>query len=283
MGWAVLAPLTPKRWRRALGVDASQNVTLLRSARDLAIGVGIVRNRRSFPWMLARVGSDLYELRKLRRTRGRLAPRERLRFGLQAFLTGAAILDGAAALWLSGKAVKDARGLRVPKRVVARITIHATPYEIYEVFRNFENLPRFMNHVLRVEELDERRSRWTVRGPAQTSSAWEAEITEDVPGERIAWKSLEGADIDSSGIVRFVPAPGNRGTEVHVAFSYGAPAGKLGVSIAKLWGEEPSQQVRGDLRRLKQLVETGDVVHSDASIHQGRHPARPSNPKERRS
>jgi uncharacterized membrane protein len=156
------------------------------------------------------------------------------------------------------------------------ITINKEPEEIYRFWRALPNLPKFMAHLESVETLGDRRSRWTVRGPVGLKIEWEAEIVEDRPGERIAWRSLEGADVKNSGEVRFVPAPGGRGTEVHVALRYDAPAGAVGQAIAVLFGKEPAQQIQGDLRRLKQVIETGEVVHSDASIHRGPHPGRPA-------
>jgi uncharacterized membrane protein len=104
---------------------------------------------------------------------------------------------------------------------------------------------------------------------------WEAETVEDRPNELIAWRSLPDASIPNSGTIRFKDAPGDRGTEIHVELRYQPPGGKLGSLIAKLFGEEPDQQVKGDLRRFKQVMETGEIVHSDSSIHSGMHPAQP--------
>ena len=94
--------------------------------------------------------------------------------------------------------------------------------------------------------------------------------------ELISWRSIGGAGVANSGVVRFLPAPGERGTEIHVEASYEPPAGAFGRMLAHVAGQEPSQQVEGDLRRLKQVLEIGEVVQSDASIHRGMHPARPS-------
>jgi uncharacterized membrane protein len=105
---------------------------------------------------------------------------------------------------------------------------------------------------------------------------WEAEIIEDRPNERISWRSVQPADVPNIGTVQFRSAPGGRGTEIHVELRYDPPGGKLGAAVAKLFGKEPAQQVKGDLRRLKQVLETGEVVHSDASVHRGLHPAQPS-------
>jgi uncharacterized membrane protein len=87
---------------------------------------------------------------------------------------------------------------------------------------------------------------------------------------------MPDASIPNSGSVRFKDAPGDRGTEIHVELRYDPPGGKVGALIAKLFGEEPQQQVKGDLRRFKQVMETGEIVHSDSSIHSGMHPAQPA-------
>jgi uncharacterized membrane protein len=109
------------------------------------------------------------------------------------------------------------------------------------------------------------------------SVQWEAEIVLDRPNEAIGWRSVEGStSIPNRGVVRFSPAPGERGTLIYVELKYEPPAGTLGAAFAKLFGEEPGQQIASDLRRLKQVLETGEVVHSDASIHRAPHPARPS-------
>jgi uncharacterized membrane protein len=155
------------------------------------------------------------------------------------------------------------------------LTITRAPEEVYAFWRDFRNLPQFMSHLEAVQVIDDRRSRWTARAPAGRTVEWEAEIVEDRPGELIAWRSLPDADVPNSGWVRFARAPGDRGTELIVELQYDPPAGALGAAIAKLLGEEPNEQVKGDLRRFKQVLETGEVVHSDASIYRGPHPARP--------
>jgi uncharacterized membrane protein len=159
--------------------------------------------------------------------------------------------------------------------VLRAITINRPREEVYGFWRNFENLPRFMEHLESVEVLDGQRSHWKAKAPAGTTVEWDAETIEDRPNELIAWRALQNADVANSGSVRFKDAPGGRGTEVIVELRYQPPGGKLGAIIAKLFGEEPTQQVASDLRRLKQVLEVGEVVHSDASIHRGPHPARP--------
>jgi uncharacterized membrane protein len=144
------------------------------------------------------------------------------------------------------------------------ITINASPDDVYASWE-LERLPDFMWHLESVEDLGGGRSHWVAKAPAGTSVEWDAETVEDVPGERIAWQSLEGASVPNSGTVRFLPAPGGQGTEVHVEVEYTVPGGPIGALVAKLFGEEPNQQIADDMRRFKQIIETGEVVRSDGS------------------
>jgi uncharacterized membrane protein len=145
------------------------------------------------------------------------------------------------------------------------ITINKPPQEVYARWRDFERLPTFMYHLESVRTVDARRSHWVARAPAGSTVEWDAEITEEVPGERIAWRSVGDSSVQTSGSVRLAPAPGGRGTEVHVELDYSPPGGALGATVAKLFGEEPNQQIGDDLRRFKQLLETGEIARSDGS------------------
>jgi uncharacterized membrane protein len=145
------------------------------------------------------------------------------------------------------------------------IAINRSPEEVYGFWRNFANLPRFMYHLRSVQVLDERRSHWVAKAPMGRQVEWDAEITDDSNG-RIAWRSLAGADVDNSGSVWFERGPGARGTIVRVELEYVPPAGVGGALFATLVGEEPEQQIYDDLRRFKQVMETGEVIQSDASL-----------------
>ena len=134
---------------------------------------------------------------------------------------------------------------------------------VYGFWRRFENLPRFMDHLRSVTEAGDGTSHWVAKAPAGREFAWDAEIVEDRPNELIAWRSLEGADVPNSGEVRFVDAPAGRGTEVHVTLTYDPPAGAAGAAVAKLFGEEPDQQVSEDLRRFKRVMETGEIATTE--------------------
>jgi uncharacterized membrane protein len=153
-------------------------------------------------------------------------------------------------------------GHRVHKGVWVKktFTVNRSPEECYRFWHDFENLPRFMTHLKSVTPLGGRRSRWEARAPLGGTVAWEAEVIEDRPPELISWKSAGAADdVDTAGSVRFRPAPGSRGTEVTVTLQYEPPAGRLGAAVAWLTGEEPSVQVREDLRHFKELMEAGEV------------------------
>lgn len=167
--------------------------------------------------------------------------------------------------------------------VTQAITINSPPDKVYEFWRDFENLPRFTHHLEFVETNGAGRSHWVARKPGGGTVEWDAEVTEDRPNELIAWRSVgEDDDVQNSGAVHFTPAPGGRGTEVRVELDYDPPGGKVGTLIAKIFGEEPGQQLNDDLRRLKQVMETGEVLRSPGSPEGiGRsvlrqHPAQPA-------
>lgn len=149
-------------------------------------------------------------------------------------------------------------GVRVEKTV----TINKSPEELYRFWRNFENLPRFMGHVESVTVKDSTHSHWKVKGPAGKSVEWDAAIINDITNQLIAWKSTD-AGIANAGSVRFRGAPGGHGTDVTVNLEYDPPAGKAGMLVAKLLGEEPTQQVQDDLRRFKQVMDAGEVPATD--------------------
>lgn len=143
------------------------------------------------------------------------------------------------------------------------VTINKSADELYRYWRDFTNLPRFMHHLEAVQDLGDGRSHWQATAPLGQRIEWDARIINDVENELIAWQSTEDAQIANAGSVRFTPAPFERGTEVRVTLSYAPPAGKAGVAIAKLLGEEPGQQVSDDLRRFKQLLEAGELPTND--------------------
>jgi len=151
-------------------------------------------------------------------------------------------------------------GVRVEKSV----TINATPEVLYNFWRNFENLPRFMSHLESVKVLDGKRSHWIAKGPAGSKVEWDAEIINEIPNELIGWRSVDGSEVGNAGSVHFTR--GTRGTEVKVVLRYDPPAGLIGAAIAKIFGRDPAREVEEDLRQFKQLM---DSVPSVPSVVKG--------------
>lgn len=157
--------------------------------------------------------------------------------------------------------IPHGQGVHVDKVV----TINAPVEKVYTFWRDLENLPRFMKHLERVIPTDGTHSEWIAKAPLGQKVSWHAEIIADEPNSRIAWRSEEPSDIPNAGTVRFKEAPAGRGTIVEVTLEYNPPAGKLGATIAKLFGEEPGLQVEDDLRRFKQILETGEIARNGHS------------------
>ena len=150
-------------------------------------------------------------------------------------------------------------------RTRAAITINRSRDEVYSFWRDFTNLPRFMQHLETVETRDDRHSHWKAKAPAGSAVEWDAAITDDVPTAKIAWTSEGETAVPNSGTVEFREAPAAQGTEVVVTIEVDMPAGTAGRVAAKLFGEDPAQQIRDDLRHVKQILETGEIVYSEAN------------------
>jgi uncharacterized membrane protein len=150
------------------------------------------------------------------------------------------------------------------------ITVASTPDAAYRFWRDLANLPKFMERLESLEVLPSGRSRWRLRAPRGLAIAWEAQIVEDRPGEVIRWQSVEGAEVGNQGSVHFRPAPAGQGTEIAVELEYVPPAGALGRLATFLADAALEVQLERDLRRLKQLLEVGEIVRSDARVRRGR-------------
>jgi uncharacterized membrane protein len=193
-------------------------------------------------------------------------------------LTGVALLGLGASLIarsLKGDGDGDATALAnnkrasVPYGTGTRIekvfTIMRPAAELYDYWRDFNNLPAIMSHVESVEVIDDLRSRWTAKGPAGFTAAWEAEIIDDTPGRRIAWRSV-GGSIPNAGSVTFTEAPADRGTELHVEIEWAPPGGPLGKSFAHFFGDDPGLIVETDIRRFKATMEAGYVAVNGTDV-----------------
>lgn len=158
----------------------------------------------------------------------------------------------------------EARDWDAASLVGRTVTINQPRETLYAFWRDFRNLPLFMENIVAVDVLDERRSRWTVEAPAGKTVQWTSTIVEEEEGAVIAWESDKDADIKNTGRIEFRDAPPGRGTEVTATIVYDPPGGDLGKLIAKLFLKEPKVQARHDLRRFKQLMETGEISTAQA-------------------
>jgi uncharacterized membrane protein len=201
-----------------------------------------------------------------------------LSFGPKTLVVGATALIayGLTRRSKAGTALAAAGGLLAYKAAQTPSTkaeahavflVNASPEQAYELWRNFAGLPRFMVHLKSVRELDGNRSEWVALGPGQREIRWTAEITEETANQRIAWRSLPDSDVHTSGSVNFRPDPQGRGTFVSANVQYGIAGGPFSSALATLFGKSPQFMVREDLRRFKQLLETGEVPTTRGQTH----------------
>jgi uncharacterized membrane protein len=181
--------------------------------------------------------------------------------------------------------IREAIGKRMaekqpePLLIQEALTVNRPRTEVYNYWRQLSNLPLFMKHLEEVRVEDEQHSHWKLRLPADAGTVeWQAEIVEDKPGELLTWNSVEGSDIDTAGVIAFSDAPGDRGTEVHATIYYRAPGGNIGKVAAKLFQKAFEIQVRQDLRRFKQMLETGETSTIEGQSAAREHTAMYLNP-----
>ena len=202
-----------------------------------------------------------------------------LPFGRNTSLLGAGalLLYGLTRRSKAGVALATASGVVVlkvlksnlpsPQTTKATFLVNASAERAYNLWRNVENLPRFMAHLKSVRMVDQQRSEWVAAGPMNREIRWQAEITEDLKDQRIAWRSLPGSDIHTAGSVEFRPDPQNRGTFVTAEVHYRDPLGAVGRSLTTLLGKHPEFMVREDLRRFKALLEAGEAPTTAGQTH----------------
>ena len=226
--------------------------------REIAAGVMILSGARAAGcW--SRVAGDLIDLALLGGDLGDPDTDKGRAIGSTAAVVGVTVLDALTA-WELTQSQSGAYDVRAERA----ITINKSPEEFYRFWRDFESLPRFMSHLRSVRTTGENRTHWIAQGPGGKQFEWDAVITADRPGECISWRTLEGADVDHNGTVRFEQAPGGRGTVVRVQMYYTPPAmGAAGALVAQALGQDPQGEIAKDLRRFKQVMETGDVVTTE--------------------
>ncbi len=266
IGLGVPQLLAPGKVNRLIGVDDNRrNRTIMRAVglRELGGAAGILDRPRPAGFLFARVAGDAVDLLLLQAAlRSKRSARRRVA-GAAVAVAGVAVVDVIATAKTSRSSDPTTKGGAVRARTA--ITVNRPPEEVYRYWRSLENLPTFMYHLESVQAGENGRSRWVANGPGGKTIEWEAQIVEDVPRELIAWRSLEGSQVPNSGFVRFNAAPGGRGTEVTVELEYDPPGQAVGAAVARLFGEDPVQQIKDDVRRFKQVMETGEVVRSEGT------------------
>lgn len=264
LGIAELA--APRVLARAIGIDPhGRTSTTIRAmgARELLNGLGILLRPRAALPLWARVAGDAIDLAFLGWAFSAKRTSTQRLVGAIASVAGVAALDVIA----SQSAAKSQRTIERP--VMRTITIYKPPADVYAFWRDLEQLPRALNYLDSVVDLGNGHSRWTAK-LLKGGVSWESEIIEDLPGQRLEWRTVRGSELPNRGCVTFKPILGGSATEVCLEMQIGHGAGATLASLVA------GPQIDGDLRRVKQVLETGEVMRSDASIHAGPHPARPS-------
>ena len=277
VGLGLAELLAPRAIANISGVpNARTGLIRLYGLRELASGIAIFTQENPGPAVWSRVAGDALDLASL----GAAARSPHTNKGRLAFATANVLAVTALDLMCARQLTNGNHGIHAK----ASCIVNREPDEVYQFWRSFENLPRFMRHLESVENLGDGRYHWVAKGPAGMQVEWDATIVADDPGRVITWRSLENADVDNAGAVRFEEAPGGRGTIIKVNIEYRPIGGVLGAGIAKLFGEEPEQQLDDDLRRFKQVLEVGEVVVSDATLYGTgyfeQRPARPASAEE---
>ncbi|MBW0014466.1 SRPBCC family protein [Mycobacterium sp.] len=266
-GLGVAELVAPSRVAALAGVDdtsRSRRVIRALGARECGHGAALLGGSDRLVW--TRVAGDALDLGLLLAGVAARGPGRRRRGAITAaVLGGIGALDLYAALSATrGGGGRHANGGSY-RSLRAAVTVRRPPEEVYRYWRDLENLPSFMHHLQSVTTGADGRSHWVANAPVGQPVQWDAQITEDEPNKRIAWQSLPGSSIQNGGSVEFTPAANGDGTEVRVKIGYQMPGGALGKAAASLLGESPDQQVNDDLRRFKQILETGQVLRSDGS------------------
>ncbi len=278
LGWFSIAlglteMLAPRQLCRALGVEEHTALVRACGARELAAGIGILSQPQQPAWLWSRVAGDAMDLGLLAAAIARNGRDGRGGATVATLaVAGVTALDVYAANQMSRHLENAPERVRQDGsiRIERTLAVNRPPEDCYRMWRDFEQLPRFMQHLESVEVNGPRRSHWVARGPAGTRVEWDAEITEEKPDELLAWRSVEDADVENSGTVRFLRDGSGRGTYVDVSLQYKPPARGFGAAVAKLFGEEPEIQLAEDLRRFKRLIEAGELPTTDGQPHGSR-------------
>jgi uncharacterized membrane protein len=273
IGLGLAEVLAPSAVARLIGIrnrGPSNLLIRLYGIREIGAGIGILAQSRPTGWLWGRVAGDAADLGSLGwalaqgstdKTRAAIAT---------AAVSGVTALDVLSAKNLSTTSQSG------PVHVMKTITIDRSAEDLYQFWHNFSNFPMLLDQLESVQATGANQSHWKLNIAGGKSVEWDSEITEETPNSRIAWRIAPDSRLQHSGSVRFEPATGGRGTVVRVELDYAFPGAATTAKISKLFGMAPGQHIETALRHLKQLMETGEIAKSDASIHSSlMHPGRP--------
>jgi uncharacterized membrane protein len=265
VGLGVAQLAVPRRVSTAIGVAPHPLLMRAIGLRELTAGLGILSQARPAPWVGARVAGDAMDLGLLAvalasggTSRARVA-------AATAAVTGIAALD----VTCTRELIEEEGGLEVDQR----LTVNRPAEALYRFWRDFENLPRVMSFIDSVQTRDPTHSHWTARTPLGHRVEWDAEVVEDRPDQKIAWRSLESSEVWHAGVVRFEPATGGRGTVVRLQMEYRTPLGGAGDIVARMFQGALREQVKQALRPFKQLMETGEITTTRGQPQGRTHPS----------
>jgi uncharacterized membrane protein len=258
IGLGVAELVMPAAVAKLVGTRNHRGLIRFYGMREIAAGVGILTKPRPAGWLWARVGGDVIDLASLGSALGSRRNNRGKTVGAIAAVAGVTALDVVCAQRMTAQAGGGT------ERAEASIIVNKSPEECYRFWHEFENFPRFMSYVRSVQITGENRSHWVARMPGGAGNLeWNAEMVDDVPNERISWRSLSGSDIFNTGSVQFQEAAGSRGTVIRVQLEFGHPAASIVAPLARLIGKHPEQMVEKDLRRFKQVIETGEAITTE--------------------
>ena len=262
VGLGLTALLAPRALGAATGVGARTGLLRMIGLRELAAGAGLLRSRDATPWLWSRVAGDTMDLMMLgaAATRPETSARTRSLVSL-GVVAGVTAADVAASLRHSRQRSRRSRAGPADEYIERSVVINKSRQECYAYWRDVTHAPNFMRMIDSVTVLDERNSHWVARLPGRGGARleWNSQISEDRPGERIAWHSTQDAPLVHAGVVSFERAPGERGTLVRLVVHYGPPAGRAAMYAARAVGRPAEFEITEDLRRFKQILETGEI------------------------
>lgn len=266
LGWFSISlglarTFAPRAVSRMAGISDSKSMGRLHGLRELASGVGILTQPKPTGWVWGRVGGDALDLAALAQALGSDGGERGKTIGAMAAVAGVTALDVMCARSLTAR---DAATPEAADRSEASIVVGKSPEECYAFWRDFEKHPQFELYLKSVRITSDKTTHWVAAIPGTGARVeWDAELMEDIPNKRIAWQSLPGSDVYHSGSVDFSPAPGGRGTMIRAQVLHSQPGQSIGSLLAKMVGKHPEDIVYKDLRRFKQVMETGEAITTD--------------------